>query len=206
MASAGGALRFAGRIIRPMDEEPIDPALLKLIARLGRAAAENAVELVEEANLLDDNGHKARAFALTVLAAEEMGKAFICTMTEAHAKEPNDFQAYDAIVRGRKKHETKLLSALFLIREVREVAEQELGSTVRLAQELANLTAGDLDDAKMRALYVDIEVGEIATPARVADHQGAQDRARALRLEIVGWGVIMASEPLEDRRREGRKR
>jgi hypothetical protein len=47
------------------------------------------------------------------------------------------------------------------------------------------------------ALYVDVEGGEIATPMRVADHEGAQERARALRREIVGWGIILASEPLE---------
>lgn len=180
-----------------MTEEQIDAALVKLIARVGRAAADNALQLVREADLLDQNGHKARAFALTVLAAEEIGKAFICMMTQAHAKEPNDLQAYAAMVRGHKKHETKLLSALFLIRQVPEIAEQELGQANQLGRDLADLTAGDLDDAKMRALYVDVEGGEIATPMRVADHEGAQERARALRREIVGWGIILASEPLE---------
>jgi AbiV family abortive infection protein len=174
-------------------EEPIDPALLKLVGKLSRAANDNALRLVEEADLLDRNGHKARAFALTVLAAEEMGKAFICMLTEAHAKEPNDFQAFYEMVRGRKRHETKLLGALYVIQQVREIARQEAGTVGQLAQELADLTAGDLDAAKMRALYVDIEAGEIATPALVASHEGAQERARALRREIVGWSVIMAA-------------
>lgn len=84
-----------------------------------------------------------------------------------------------------------------MIRQVPEIAEQELGQANQLGRDLADLTAGDLDDAKMRALYVDVEGGEIATPMRVADHEGAQERARALRREIVGWGIILASEPLE---------
>jgi AbiV family abortive infection protein len=136
------------------DDEHIEEVLRPLAAQLGRAAAENALELVEEADLLDENGHRARAFALTVLAAEELGKAFICTMTEAHAQGPDGWQAFDMMVRGHRKHETKLLSALFLIQKVPGLAGEPV---FKLAQELSDLTAGDLDAAKMRALYVDIE-------------------------------------------------
>jgi AbiV family abortive infection protein len=60
-----------------MPGAPIDPELMKLVEQLSRAAADNSLQLVEEADVLDDNGHAARAFALTVLAAEELGKAFI---------------------------------------------------------------------------------------------------------------------------------
>jgi len=59
------------------------------------------------------------------------------------------------------------------------------------------LTAGDLDAAKMRALYVDLEAGAIATPYLVGNDEGAQLRARALRHEIVAWGVILASERID---------
>ncbi len=58
-----------------MPEDLIDR---NLVARFGYAAAENAIELVEEADLLDENGHLARVFALTVLAAEELGKGDCC--------------------------------------------------------------------------------------------------------------------------------
>jgi len=168
-----------------MDEEPI---LRNLVEQLGRAAADNALELVEEANLLDEDGHAARAFALTVLAAEELGKAFICSMTVAHAHEDSDWGVFDAMVRGHRKHETKLLSALFLIQKAFGLTGQPVD---QLAHELSDLVAGDLDDAKMRALYVDIEGGAVATPAMVANHEGAQQRARALRHEVVGWAIAM---------------
>jgi AbiV family abortive infection protein len=143
-----------------------------LIARMGRAAATNALELVDEANVLEEHGHAARAFALTILAAEELGKAFICDITIAHARaDRDDWQAFAAMVAGKNRHETKLLAALFLMRRV-------VGTTGRpveqLASELNDLTAGDLNAAKMSALYVDVEDGEVVTPARVADHEGAQ--------------------------------
>lgn len=165
-----------------------DTILRNIAEQLGRAAADNALDLVEEADLLDENGHRARAFALTVLAAEELGKAFICTVTVAQAHEDSDWAPFDAMVRGHKKHETKLMGALFLIQKVFGLTGQPVD---RLAQELNDLTAGDLNDAKMRALYVDIEAGAIATPARVAEHEGAQQRARSLRREIVGWAIAM---------------
>jgi AbiV family abortive infection protein len=168
-----------------MDENLI---LRNLVEQLGHAAAGNALELVEEADLLDANGHRARAFALTVLAAEELGKALICTMTVAHAHEFEDWTALVAMVRGHKKHEVKLLAALFLIQKVLGLTGEPVD---RLAQELYDLVAGDLDDAKMRALYVDIEGGAVATPAKVADHEGAQRRARALRREVGIWAIVM---------------
>jgi hypothetical protein len=68
----------------------------------------------------------------------------------------------------------------------------------KLAHELSDLVAGDLDAAKMRALDVDIEDGDVATPAVIGDNRGARQRARALRGEIVGWAVVLIAEPLEE--------
>lgn len=176
-----------------MAEDPIDR---ELVAGLGLAAAGNAVELVEEADLLDENGHRARAFALTVLAAEELGKAFICTLTASHAHgDMSDWQPFAAMVAGPSRHNTKLLAALFLMQRLLELEGLPVD---QLAHELDDLVAGDLDNAKMRALYVDIESGAIATPAMVADHKGAQQRAQSLRREIVGWAVAMGGGSSQD--------
>lgn len=175
-----------------MPEDLIDR---NLVARFGYAAAENAIELVEEADLLDENGHLARVFALTVLAAEELGKAFICTMTVSHANDDLSWQPFAEMVAGRRRHQTKLLAALFLMQRLLELEGLPVD---QLAHELDDLVAGDLDDAKMRALYVDIEAGAIATPARVAEHEGAQERARSLRREIVGWAIAMVGGAGQD--------
>jgi AbiV family abortive infection protein len=138
---------LGARIIRQMDETAI---LHELVDDFGRAAADNALQLVEEADLLEEHGHGARAFALTVFAAEELGKAFICTMSVSH----DDWAVFDAMVRGSKKHQTKLLGALFLMKRAPKLAGEP---GYDLAEELRDLVAGDLDTAKMRALYVDIE-------------------------------------------------
>lgn len=57
-----------------MTEGAIDP---KVVMQLGIAAAANALAIVEEATLLDKAGHDARAFSLSVLAAEELSKAWV---------------------------------------------------------------------------------------------------------------------------------
>jgi hypothetical protein len=64
------------------------------LAKLGRAAADNAIALANEADLLDENGHRARAFALTVLAAEELGKAYTCAMAEANVDDPKTWDSF----------------------------------------------------------------------------------------------------------------
>jgi HEPN superfamily AbiV-like protein len=83
---------------RRLDEDPINDELRRLAKLLGRAAAENALHLVEEANLLDDNGHKARAFALTVLAAEEMGKGLHLRDDRAPCEGARRMDAFTAMV------------------------------------------------------------------------------------------------------------
>ena len=60
----------------------------------------------------------------------------------------------------------------------------------RLPQELSDLVAGDLDAAKMRALYVDLEARSVATPDQVGVHKGAQLRARSLRHEIAACASV----------------
>ena len=55
-------------------------------------------------------------------------------------------------------------------------------------------TAGDLDAAKLRALYVHVEDGDVAMPAVIGDNKGARQRARALRGEIVGWAVVLSAD------------
>jgi AbiV family abortive infection protein len=145
-----------------MAEDPIDR---NLVAQLGRIAADNAVQLAEEADLLDENGHGARAFALTVLAAEELGKSFICMLTETHAHDPRDWDPFKMMVAGQGRHQTKILAALFLMQRALDLSGQPVN---RFAHALDDLVADDLEAAKVRAFYVDIEGGQVATPGRVA--------------------------------------
>lgn len=84
---------------------------LDFVADAFRACWENARDLVAEAKLLSDHGHKARALSLSVLALEELGKIF-CADGLLYAR-PDDHRA-KAFAKSLKSHIAKL-SALELL-------------------------------------------------------------------------------------------
>ena len=84
---------------------------LDFVADAFRACWKNAQDLVNEAKLLLDHGHKARALSLSVLALEELGKLF-CADGLLYAR-PDDHKA-KAFAKSLKSHAAKL-SALELL-------------------------------------------------------------------------------------------
>lgn len=84
---------------------------LDFVADAFRACWENARNLVTEAKLLSEHGHKARALSLSVLALEEIGKLF-CADGLLYAR-PDDHKA-KAFAKSLKSHAAKL-SALELL-------------------------------------------------------------------------------------------
>lgn len=84
---------------------------LDFVADAFRACWANAQDLVTEAKLLFDHGHKARALSLSVLALEEIGKLF-CADGLLFAR-PDDHRA-KAFAKSLKSHTAKL-SALELL-------------------------------------------------------------------------------------------
>lgn len=84
---------------------------LDYVADAFRACWANAQDLVSEAKLLSDHGHKARALSLSVLALEELGKLF-CADGLLYAR-PDDHRA-KTFAKSLKSHTTKL-SALDLL-------------------------------------------------------------------------------------------
>lgn len=84
---------------------------LDFVADAFRACWANAQDLVSEAKLLSDHGHKARALSLSVLALEELGKLF-CADGLLYAR-PDDHRA-KTFAKSLKSHTTKL-SALDLL-------------------------------------------------------------------------------------------
>ena len=84
---------------------------LDFVADAFRACWANAKDLVTEAKLLSDHGHKARALSLSVLALEEIGKLFYADgLLYARADDPRA----KAFAKSLKSHSTKL-SALELL-------------------------------------------------------------------------------------------
>lgn len=78
---------------------------LDFVADAFRACWSNAQDLVAEAKLLFDHGHRARALSLSVLALEEIGKLF-CTDGLLYAR-PDDARA-KAFAKSLKSHSAKL--------------------------------------------------------------------------------------------------
>jgi AbiV family abortive infection protein len=167
----------------------LSPVAADVVATLGKACSDNALDLVEEANLLADNDHPARGFALTILAAEELGKAFVCVLMLANpSDDAADWSTFWQVI-GGKQHETKVWTALYLEQHLLEatgVIPDEL------SQALAGLTAKPLNEAKFQALYVDLDDnGSISAPSDLGSDEASIQRARTLRRSIVPWAVAM---------------
>jgi AbiV family abortive infection protein len=159
---------------------------LALVVKLGDEAANNALALVEEAELLDTNDHVARAFALTILATEELGKAFVCAGTAAHAShDPEAWEAFWTVIGGRQ-HEDKVFTALWLEKELLQGAGLPVDA---LAQAVGRLVPKDLNAAKFRALYVDLEDGRVAAPSEIAEDEDQRARAKTLRKSVTVWAI-----------------
>lgn len=132
-----------------------DPAeSIPLIVALIR----NAHDLLSDAQVLLEHGRHARAFALSVLAREEAGKALMVL-----AKEMGDPEVQPAHLRN---HKEKLLSA--------NVAELFLGGELaQLVGAAQALRKDKTHDEKMAGLYVDIVEGQLRTPACISSEQAA---------------------------------
>jgi len=178
-----------------MSEEPTDERVA-IAARLGVAACDNALALVEQADLLEDDENdliledegRARAVALTVLAAEELAKAWAASLLVQFGPEEGVWEEFKRIIRGR--HEAKIGSMLFLEQFLPRLSGKQLDG---MGQELKGLLASDLYEKKNRALYVDLaDDGSILGPKDIASDTDAQGKARTLRKSITAWGVILA--------------
>lgn len=117
-----------------------------------RALLTNARELLADADLLLANGRCARAFALSVLAMEEAGKAAMVL-----AKEFDGIGLPGARLRD---HQDKILAAAAM----QLVLLGDPDDWEATAQELAN---GRSHAMKMSGMYVDFEDGELKTPEQI---------------------------------------
>jgi AbiV family abortive infection protein len=164
-----------------MADEPIDP---KVTMRLGIAAAANALAIVEEAGLLADEGHDARAFSLSVLAAEELAKAWAAVVAGLFPEDAEVGAEFRQIVRGH--HRVKLDASLFLERNMPKLAGLEPDA---MARELDNVLSEDIYAKKNAGMYVDLEGDEVRGPERIGPEEVAL--GKKLRKMVVAWGVIL---------------
>jgi AbiV family abortive infection protein len=164
---------------------------------LGLAAAENVHELVAAADRLEDItdedldgtdsrvGYQSRAIALSVLAAEEVAKAFVCSLTLEHAGEdPDDWKAFWDIFGGRR-HQVKIDALLWLEAQVLKQGDSAL------AFDMAGESAAELFLLKNRATYVDIADGRVLSPRDVVDEESLA-RGRRIRKSATIWAVTLS--------------
>jgi AbiV family abortive infection protein len=154
-----------------------------VLAWSAAAAARNARDLVEDAELLSAAGRRPRAYSLAGLAVEEVGKAgSLATL----AAMPENVRARAPVGRLLEWHQLKLVSGQmiaavplngpdwayrFVTMPIGEVADI-LGN--------AQASAEDTDRLKQRGLYVDVDRGgQIREPSEVTAAEVRQQLLRA---------------------------
>jgi len=155
-------------------------------ARLGLAAARNALALTEESDTLAEAGANARAFALSVHAGEEIGKAWACAIAQTWGDEAEFWEVFWEVVEGH--HIRKLDSGLFL----EHLPSLALGRPPsELAGAIRDLVSKDVYSQKIRALYVDWRDERVVGPEEIQSDPDAQRTAENLRKSVVGWGIVL---------------
>jgi AbiV family abortive infection protein len=175
-----------------VERKGIDP---KVVMQFGIAAAANALAIAEEATLLAKEGHDARAFSLSVLAVEELSKAWVALVAGLFPNDPDVGSELRAMLKGH--HRVKLDASLFLERDFPKVVGMEPDA---MARELDGVLSEDVYARKNAGLYVDLEEDQVLGPERIGPEEVAL--GKKLRKMVVAWGVILEGtleRDLEDR-------
>jgi AbiV family abortive infection protein len=156
------------------------------------AAARNALDLLSDAELLCAGQRWARAYALAVLAVEELGKASgVLTL----ALVPPALRAQVPVRDLLGRHDVK--QAAGLVMHLLEFGKPGVAARVenapRLSDQLAQLAGevGESNQAKQRGFYVDLISGELKQPSEVTEADARAAMARA-------WEVAESAGPLRD--------
>ena len=148
------------------------------------AAARNAQDLLNDAQLLADAGCAPRAYSLAALAVEEAGKAgglSVLTMM------PGALRARAPVGRMLEWHQLKQASGLFLAAVPCRVPDIAVTLVEMSADELAQFltaldasSADETDRLKRRGLYVDVgQGGRIREPSEITEAEVIAQLARA---------------------------
>lgn len=159
-----------------------DPAV---VAEYGRAALENARDLIADARLLLDHQRWPRACSMAILATEKVAKAAVCCLLPMLPDEaaPHFGWPLDQI---NRTHDLKLELAGMLT-HVLDFYMGGPGAPTRYPSDLAELNAGRRQDneRKKRGLYVALSDGQIMLPSEITEREAADALERATRLAAV---------------------
>jgi len=134
---------------------------------LARAAGENALDLISDARLLLDADRFPRAYALAVLALEEVGKVELCGEVVAGELDQRDFR------REWRHHDPKLWRAHL--------------PGILLAPSADRVFADPKTDhvSRLRGLYVDFPATPGDPPHKPADITPAEAREIVVHVELI---------------------
>lgn len=127
---------------------------LKLISQMVKASITNAVSLLEEAKILADNNKIERAFFLTIIAIEEMGKATMYNNSVQYGKNNSLFQ--NKFNNFKTKHAFKIFKSIIFKNNMQMNLDYDFSDIEVLAKEI--------DSLKMSSLYVDLKNGNVISP------------------------------------------
>jgi AbiV family abortive infection protein len=170
------------------------------LARGAAAAARNACDLVEDAELLACAGRLARAYSLAGLAVEEVGKA---DSLAGLAAMPENLRARAPVRRMLEWHQMKLVVGHLIA----TVQFSPPGKATRLAtmpmSEVAEMLdnaqafAEDTDRLKRRGLYVDVDhSGQIREPSELTAAEVREQLDRARQAAAAADPLLDPSAPL----------
>lgn len=133
------------------------------LAQLARATLDNAQSLLEDARLLLDAGRWARAYALTILAAEEYGKFESCVIAGSY--ESDDHDSWKRFWKDFRDHKPKLTTWAgtfvdFVFTLPTMAHEEWVGAWNNRSEMVLRGLRG-----KKAAFYVDYTDGEVTCPA-----------------------------------------
>src|SRR5258708_26909667 len=179
-----------------------DPAV---VAEYGRAALQNARDLIADARLLLDHQHWPRACALAILATEEVAKAFVCCILPMLPYEvaPHFGWPLDQI---NRTHGLKLEMAGMLT-HVLDFYLGGPGAPARYPSGLGELAARPTEDneRKKRGLYVRLNDRQLRLPPQITqkDATDALERGTILAAVIAHAVDLTANIPPEVRDARG---
>jgi AbiV family abortive infection protein len=165
------------------------PQDLAIAAKIGAAASENALALVEESDLLEEHDHHARAFVSAVLAMEETGKAWAAhVLLQLAEEDEDDSELWGAFWEIARHHESKINAALCLEQGLPAMAGLEPDE---MAKALGTVASEDIYRKKLRGMYVDEEGGHVVEPEEMAADPEVRELTRKLTKAVTVWAVIL---------------
>ena len=159
------------------------------LLRFAAEAARNGLDLLSDAEVLCKSARWSRAYALAVLAVEELGKAsVVLTLALLPDELRTQVPAQQLLQRHEVKHAVGLVMCILEFGEPGVAARTEL-----LADQLALVAQGAKASnlAKQRGFYVDLVCGELSKPRETTETEARAALAQA-------WRVVNSAGPLRN--------